>query len=281
MPEAEVKVQKVKKIEPVYNLVTRPSVYGNPKMVTVETRPVAYFAVPGTKFERKMSRKDVEDYIRTKKEQGYAKVKAGKGDSVMFWKDVWDFGLLKDIYPHLFSFAKEPNCSVEKFMSLLPATDRIFHLPLSGIAAHQLADLLNTLEHWQRDDETNDTWIYIWGSGAFSTKQAYNQIIGEMDTAAPFKWLWKSCCQGKHKVFFWLLLNDRLNTRNLLRRKRFAIPSVNCVMCNPATEETLKHLIFTCSFAQLCWTSLRIAWDLALPVMEMVEEYKLSKAIPS
>uniref|UniRef100_A0A0A8ZD98 Reverse transcriptase zinc-binding domain-containing protein n=1 Tax=Arundo donax TaxID=35708 RepID=A0A0A8ZD98_ARUDO len=31
--------------------------------------------------------------------------------------------------------------------------------------------------------------------------------------------MWKSCAQGKHKFFFWLLLKDRLNTRNLLKRK--------------------------------------------------------------
>jgi hypothetical protein len=64
--------------------------------------------------------------------------------------------------------------------------------------------------------------------------------------------LWKSRCQGKHKVFLWLLLNDRLNTRNLLRRKRFNIPSVNCVLCSHGMEETIKHFIFECEFAQMC-----------------------------
>jgi hypothetical protein len=76
------------------------------------------------------------------------------------------------------------------------------------------------------------------------------------------------------KAFFWLLLNDRLNTRNLLWRKRFHIPSVNCVLCNHDSEETLKHLFFECEFAQSCWTALHIVWDLSLSVLEMIEQQK-------
>jgi hypothetical protein len=33
------------------------------------------------------------------------------------------------------------------------------------------------------------------------------------------------------KVFFWLLLKDRLNTCNLLLRKNKILPSYNCVLC--------------------------------------------------
>ena len=119
-------------------------------------------------------------------------------------------------------------------------------------ASHQWAELLETLQDWQHHEDNDDKWTYIWGTGAFSTKQAYSQIIGLVDAAIPFKWLWDSKCQGKHKVFFWLLMNDRLNTRNLLRRKKFVLPSVHCVLCSTNNEETIKHLMFECPFAQLC-----------------------------
>jgi hypothetical protein len=75
-------------------------------------------------------------------------------------------------------------------------------------------------------------------------------------------------------VFFWLLLNDRLNTRNLLRCKRFNVPNVECVLCSHGVEETMKHLFFDSEFAQLCWTSLHIIWDLSLPVAELIENGK-------
>jgi hypothetical protein len=73
---------------------------------------------------------------------------------------------------------------------------------------------------------------------------------------------------------FWLLLNDHLNIRNLLRRKQFNIPTVNCVLCSHGIEETIKHLILECEFAYMCWTSLHIIWDLSLPVIEMIQEHK-------
>jgi hypothetical protein len=89
-----------------------------------------------------------------------------------------------------------------------------------------------------------------------------------------FNGFWKLCCQGMHNVFLWLSLNDHLNTHNLLQCKRFNIPTVECVICSSGAEETLKHLFFECQFAQLCWTSLHIIWNLSLPVLEMVVDGK-------
>ena len=67
-----------------------------------------------------------------------------------------------------------------------------------------------------------------------------------------FNWIWASPCQPKHKVFFWLLLKDRLSTRNILRRKHMAIDSYNCVLCSHSIEETSEHLFLSCYFAKQC-----------------------------
>jgi hypothetical protein len=68
-----------------------------------------------------------------------------------------------------------------------------------------------------------------------------------------FTWIWKSSCQPKHKFFFWLLLHDRLNIRNLLRRKNCHLPSFNCATLQCNQEETLAHIFWSCPFAQQCW----------------------------
>jgi hypothetical protein len=130
----------------------------------------------------------------------------------------------------MFSFAQEPNCSVGCFLSLLPDYSRIFQLPLSMAASHQLVELIDSLEEWNREPNSSDCQTYIWGSGVFTSKQAYDSLIGQRQASAAYQWIWKSCCQGKVKVFFWLLLNDRLNIRNLLQRKQFHISSVNYVL---------------------------------------------------
>jgi hypothetical protein len=51
---------------------------------------------------------------------------------------------------------------------------------------------------------------------------------------------------GKHKfkIFFWLLLRDRLNSRNLLRRKNMELEDYSCVLCNTGHEETSFFISF-------------------------------------
>jgi hypothetical protein len=36
----------------------------------------------------------------------------------------------------------------------------------------------------------------------------------------------------------------------------------------------MKHLFFECEFAQLCWASSHIIWDLSLSVIELIEDGK-------
>ena len=52
------------------------------------------------------------------------------------------------------------------------------------------------------------------------------------------------------------MMHDRINTRNLLSRKSFHVPSIACVLCNIQTEETCLHLFWDCDFAQDCWDSI-------------------------
>jgi hypothetical protein len=82
--------------------------------------------------------------------------------------------------------------------------------------------------------------------------------MGNMQIPAVYKWLWECFCQPKHKVFFWLLLKDRLSTRNILRRKNMHLDSYNCVLCPLLTEGTVEHLFLGCQFAKECWALIGI-----------------------
>jgi len=63
----------------------------------------------------------------------------------------------------------------------------------------------------------------------------------------------------KLKVFAWLLFHDRLNTRNMLKRRHYNIgDDHNCLLCVLNVEETVEHMIFTCSFSKSCWDKLAI-----------------------
>ena len=53
-----------------------------------------------------------------------------------------------------------------------------------------------------------------------------------------------------------MLIQGRINTRNLLYRKSFFLSSYNCVLCEENSEETALHLFFDCPFAINCWETI-------------------------
>ena len=74
--------------------------------------------------------------------------------------------------------------------------------------------------HYQTMQQGKDIWSYIWGSSEFTSSLIYAQLLGTRQDSPVYSWLWKSSCQPKRKVFCWLLLKDRLCTRELLKRKK-------------------------------------------------------------
>ena len=67
-------------------------------------------------------------------------------------------------YPHLFSFVKTKNISVNFARNAGPET--LLHLPLSPLAAAQLIELAQDLNSLPIIEE-QDIWSYIWGSPFF------------------------------------------------------------------------------------------------------------------
>ena len=84
----------------------------------------------------------------------------------------------------------------------------------------------------------------------------YKVICFQQHKPTIFKHIWKNATMLRYKVFAWLLIHDRINTRNLLKRKKFHRPSHNCVLCNAKPEETSQHLFRECDFALDCWSSI-------------------------
>lgn len=72
---------------------------------------------------------------------------------------------------------------------------------------------------------------------------------------------WKANCMPQIKCFGWLLILDRLNTRDILQRRNFNVQiGVLCVMCDQGHRETRDQLFFKCDFAKQCWEVLDITW---------------------
>jgi hypothetical protein len=73
--------------------------------------------------------------------------------------------------------------------------------------------------------------------------------------------------QKRHKVFFWLLLKDRLSTRNILRRRNQALPSYECVLYNLHVEETLEHLFYIAILLEVAGHLYIYLFPLGIPLL--------------
>jgi hypothetical protein len=132
--------------------------------------------------------------------KGIPKAEFGKGDTILFWHDLWNGQLMKISFPQLHSFAKNDAITISSVLQM-ESFEKHFNLPLSEIAFDQFCELIVLLQSLLENDR-NDRWSYIWGSGTYSASKAYNHLIGHEYVHRAFKWIWRSSCQMKQKVFF-------------------------------------------------------------------------------
>jgi hypothetical protein len=170
---------------------------------------------------------------------------------------MWGGSMRSQGFPQLFSFAKTVNISVRRAAEILDL-NQFFQLPISTEAFQQLLVLAQDLADLSLEHDQDDVWTYSWGSTIYWPIKAYKVLLGSRQVHPCFSWLWKASAQKKHKVFFWLLLKDRLSTRNILRRKNKVLPSYDCVLCQLHLDETLEHLFLCCPFAISCWNLLHL-----------------------
>ena len=128
---------------------------------------------------------------------------------------------------------------------------------------------------------TSDVWHYVWGKTNFKSTDYYRFFFKDLHSHQVFGWIWKSKCMMKLKVFAWLLFQDRLNTRNMLKRRHYNIgDDHNCFLCDQSIEETVEHMIFTCVFSRQCWSKLGIIWDPFPGRLQAIQDQKNNHPSP-
>lgn len=136
----------------------------------------------------------------------------------------------------------------------------IFVIPVSQAAAQELDDLRDLVHNFSLSDVI-DQRIFCWGSSKYAATKLYKLAFLNMPSSPLFQVVWKSKVTPRIKFFAWLILMDRLNTKNMLARRNFNVqPNSLCVLCHDNQEETIDHLFFACSFAKRCWDKLGIVW---------------------
>jgi len=90
--------------------------------------------------------------------------------------------------------------------------------------------------------------------GAVTAKSAYWQLISDTGPVATWWWdlsIWQGRVPLKIICFFWLLMNRRILTWDLLCRRGWSGPGI-CALCKMASEDIL-HLFIQCPVTCLVW----------------------------
>jgi hypothetical protein len=160
------------------------------------------------------------------------------GSTVLLWDDMWNNKARRINSAELISFTTISRITVRQAYDMDQIHD-MFQLPMSEIFWQYIL-LCSELEILQITDE-NDILLYIWVNAQFSVSKTLALAI-HSPTHPIFIRLWSSKYQPKHRVYFWLLLRDKLNTRDQLRRGHMELDSYTCENCILQTQKAIYHL---------------------------------------
>jgi hypothetical protein len=186
--------------------------------------------------------------------------KLGNGDQTSFWKDIW-VGLspLCVKFPRLFSISMQKDASVASLWNSNEHTGwnlvwrrRLF--VWETILVDELNVLLGSVVLSTKEDGRG--WRPEQG-GDFKVKYTYDLVTNliternliHQDHELGFKVMWKCMAPSKVSGFVWMVLHDRVPTReNLFRRQIIeANGDRRCVFYGDSTE-TAPHLFIYCTF---------------------------------
>jgi hypothetical protein len=130
--------------------------------------------------------------------------------------------MLAEQFDRLFSFAKDKLQFVKEFLTADSPLQN-FHLPLSIEAYEELNQLQQSLSAFHLRSDVNDSWVFNIGKGIFKPSIIYRHYFRQLDNHSPSCAIWRSKCISKHKFFAWLILHDRINTKDMLIRRRWKV----------------------------------------------------------
>ena len=117
-----------------------------------------------------------------------------------------------------------------------------------------------------RTPGSKDIWFWNGTAKGYSPKLCFSHTFASESFNPLTAWIWKSSCTMKIKVFAWMLIMDRLNTKDMVERRHWHLEDgVSCVLCPLQTRETRDHLFFNCNFSVRIWNICKLIGLLVTP----------------
>lgn len=178
---------------------------------------------------------------------------AGNGHQIQFWTDPWlNGGRLKDCYGEraVYDLGMGSDITLHHFIQ---NNGWRFPTPTSISLIEIFQSIPNEVELWP---DFNDEIVWTpEDHGKFTLKSAYQLVCRNCNQNLYWpSMIWFTGCIKKHSICAWMLLRERLKTKDFLLQRNVACDSC-CVLCN-CTWETAIHLMTQCPYSQEVWKSL-------------------------
>ena len=177
--------------------------------------------------------------------------------------------MLKLQFPSLYRLSTKHNVSIAEFWSesqLEGGWNFGFRRNIRDSELDELVELLDCLNNCQLNPTLEDKRLWLPDSSQiFSCRSAFSKQREtlNMSVFSPFRLIWKHPIPHKIKVFLWLVALGKVNTGDVLQKKRptcMLYPNW-CVMCRREAE-TVAHLFIHCSFSTRIWWKIMQAFGL-------------------
>jgi hypothetical protein len=203
--------------------------------------------------------------------------KMGNGAQTSFWKECWVGSVpLCPKFPRLFSISLQHEASVASiwFPNEISNWNLVWRRRLFVWETVLLDELLLFLRAVTLSQEV-DGWGWRPEQGGEYTVKSTYEVVSSLiidrrfvtvDLEMAFKWIWKCLVPLKVSGLVWMVLHDRVPTRdNLFRRNIIMeIGECRCVFCGESIE-TVSHLFLYCRVIIQAWDQI-FKW-LGLPFM--------------
>ena len=191
--------------------------------------------------------------------------KVGKDNNIRFWEDVWvgDI-LLAQRFSVLYRMSNSHNekllslRSLENFISCGSYSwDLRFGRNLNEWELEQISELLVLLDSVRFFDVMEDSRVWLsQESGISACKSALNELtkLEDGELLMSFFHL-ESCAPSKVKFFGWLLAIGKLNTSDVLQKRKpyMAFSPAWCVLCKQ-DGESIDRIFLHCPMATRLWS---------------------------
>ena len=170
----------------------------------------------------------------------------GNGLNTSFWKSNWIGNQpLAVQFPSLFDLAYDKDISVNKVLvSNFEALS--FRRRIIGNLRVLFDDLMNCCNHFSLSDQDDRI---VWGldKKVFSVNSLYKRNVMDQ-VSVPYKFLWKSKLPQKIKIFIWLVVRNKILTKDNLKKRNWN-GSQECCFCGG--DESIDHLFFSLSHCEI------------------------------